>query len=335
MRRFPTNYSFLVPIMREIKNEPILTDMFDEASSFTPPNNSFYFFAHSHEYRSHHISSWRAKTTNVTFFEIVEEQPHSFKLLGDDHVIFLRGNGLSNLLSPYPAGTVVYIDITGLTHSVWASLLRAALNAKFDVRVIYVEPQKYKRSTAPVEGEIYDLSTKINGITPLPGYTLLSPQTFNEFDFVPLLGFEGARLRHVTEKVQPAADRIIPIVGSPGFKPWYVFETYLGNRSSLTEEGMWQRVRYAPANCPFSCYYLLTEIAENTSSRLIKVALTGTKPHALGAVLFALTKVKPEVELIYDHPIRKDGRSEGSDRLLVYYVSSIIPALNTRTLVTR
>jgi hypothetical protein len=29
-------------------------------------------------------------------------------------------------------------------------------------------------------------------------------------------------------------------------------------------------------------------------------------------------------ELIYDHPIRKPGRTEGHDRLLVYYVSSFL-----------
>ncbi len=55
---------------------------------------------------------------------------------------------------------------------------------------------------------------------------------------------------------------------------------------------------------------------------LLKVAMIGTKPHALGAVMFALTS-SDRIELIYDNPIRKDGRTDGSDRLLVYHVGAI------------
>ena len=54
----------------------------------------------------------------------------------------------------------------------------------------------------------------------------------------------------------------------------------------------------------------------------MKIAMVGTKPHALGAVLFALTN-PARAELIYDHPIRKPGRTGGSDRLLVYHVGAI------------
>jgi hypothetical protein len=52
--------------------------------------------------------------------------------------------------------------------------------------------------------------------------------------------------------------------------------------------------------------------------------LIGTKPHALGAVLFSLMSGCP-TELVYDHPIRKPGRTDGTERLLVYHVSAIIP----------
>ena len=41
-------------------------------------------------------------------------------------------------------------------------------------------------------------------------------------------------------------------------------------------------------------------------------------------IMFSLNH--PEVEIIYDHPIRKRGRSEGTSRLHVYHISSIVKA---------
>ncbi|MBJ7547488.1 hypothetical protein JHC42_11630, partial [Pseudomonas sp. OA3] len=213
-------------------------------------------------------------------------------------------------------------DITGLTHSVWAGILKSAILAKLEVLVVYVEPDVYSRSSAPVEGQIYDLSASIQGISPLPGFATLSSRNSDLFTFVPLLGFEGPRLRYIVEQIQPGYEFITPIVGSPGFKPWYVFETYIGNKGTLTETSAWQAVRYAPANCPFSCYYLLEEISRDNQDRALKIALIGTKPHALGAVLFTLTSTT-SVELVHDHPIRKAGRTGGTARLLVYHVSAL------------
>jgi hypothetical protein len=54
----------------------------------------------------------------------------------------------------------------------------------------------------------------------------------------------------------------------------------------------------------------------------LQIAPIGTKPHALGAVLFCLSRPR-SVELVYDHPIRKLGRTTGASRLLVYDVSSL------------
>ena len=52
---------------------------------------------------------------------------------------------------------------------------------------------------------------------------------------------------------------------------------------------------------------------------VLKVAAIGTKPHSIGAVLQAIAH--PErIELVYDHPIRKAGRTEGEYRTLLYHV---------------
>lgn len=326
--------------MRETKNEPILTDTYASVADFVPAADSIYIYGQNLEERSEHLGHWRGGSDRVRFFEIDQETQSEFHIVGSDQVYSLRSSSsLASLWSVFGQTTRVYIDITGLSHPVWASLLRSAVAASLEVLVVYVEPGKYARSTAPVEGQIYDLSSRIAGIAPLPGFAVLSQRATNDFVFVPLLGFEGTRLRHLIEQVQPGYDRIYPVIGSPGFKPWYVFETYLGNKAALMETAAWQSARYASGNCPFSCFFLLEEIAQLYPSSALKIALVGTKPHALGAVLFSLVNSTP-TELVYDHPVRKPGRTDGTDKLLVYHVSPILrasknPPLSTNQKSTR
>lgn len=313
--------------MREIRNEPILTQTFETTAGFRPADGSLYVYGQGQgEERSQHLTAWQTQALNVQFLRVHEEGIHSFKVVGRDDLILLRSNQVRDFFLRNPRPSMVYIDITGLTHPVWAGLLRGAFLAGVPTKVVYVEPDKYSRSSAPLDGQIYDLSARIAGIAPIPGYAVFRRDLSSESVFVPLLGFEGPRLRHIIEEVQPAADKIIPVVGSPGFKPWYVFETYKGNKAALLEEGVWQAIRYAPADCPFSCFYLLASIAREYPQSYLKIAPIGTKPHALGAVMFALTQ-KDRTELVYDHPIRKPGRTEGASQLHVYNVSSIAQSL--------
>ncbi|MDY7540123.1 hypothetical protein QN372_06035 [Undibacterium sp. RTI2.1] len=149
--------------------------------------------------------------------------------------------------------------------------------------------------------------------------------------FACLLGFEGTRLKHIIENIEPNYEDIIPIIGVPGFKPWYLFDTFLGNRTTLSENSIWQRVLYAPAHCPFSCFYTLADLHEEFPDRAMKIAMVGTKPHALGSVMFHLANFCA-TELVYDHPIRKHGRTDGTERLHVYHVSAILKLTNQEIL---
>jgi hypothetical protein len=307
--------------MRDMKREPILTDTFESVTLFKPVAGSVYVYRVSSEDRSNHAAQWRQTCSDVQFIEVTTETVAGFEVAGITEGFLLRSAvSLEKLLAPLGTGRVLYVDITGLSHPTWAALIRAAITARMEVRVIYVEPNRYKRNAAPLEGQIYDLSARIAGIAPMPGFATIA--TSDDSLFVPLLGFEGARFRHVIEQVQPSHERIVPVVGIPGFKPWYVFETYMGNRAALEETGAWEQVQYVPANCPFSCFYLLQKLAQRNPISILKVAMIGTKPHALGAVMFALTSPN-RIELIYDNPIRKEGRTDGLDRLLVYHVGAI------------
>jgi hypothetical protein len=217
--------------------------------------------------------------------------------------------------------SVIYVDITGLSHHIWAPLVKSALNQGYDVKVVYVEPHSYSKAALSNPAQPYDLSARIRGIAPLPGFASLLDDSADGA-FVPLLGFEGARLAFMMEQVQPHHDHIYPVIGLPGFRAHYVYETYFGNCRPLSASGAHERTEYVAADCPFSVMRLLARISAKHPSLALRVALIGTKPHALGAVLYKLYH-RRDTELIYDHPIRGANRSTGSDRLHVYHTVSI------------
>lgn len=137
-----------------------------------------------------------------------------------------------------------------------------------------------------------------------------------------MLGFEGARVSYLISQLEPPGGKIIPVVGVPGFRPEYPFATYLGNRTPLMLTQAWKQVRFATANCPFDLYYVLQDIANDFPGHVLKIAPVGTKPHAIGGVLYAIANPS-SVELVYDHPIRKAKRTEGTARLLAYHISAL------------
>ncbi|SFU92926.1 hypothetical protein SAMN05216350_108196 [Polaromonas sp. YR568] len=310
--------------MKNIRDTPVLTDTYAKVQDFRPQSNSTYLFGQTSEERSGHISTWETDAPTAVLNRIISEDRETFSTANTQNSYSLRSDSdLARFWSIEAPSEVVYLDITGLPHSIWAALLRSGLALSKELIVTYAEPSNYRRSAAPVEGQIYDLSASVSGISPLPGYAVLSERFDSDFILVALLGFEGARLSFMLEHVQPGTDRIIPVIGCPGFKPWYIFEAYVGNKRVLIDTQAWHEALYAPGNCPFSVFYLLDEISKTRSETAMKVALVGTKPHSLGAVLFALATENP-VELIYDHPIRAEKRTDGTERLLAYHVSKLV-----------
>lgn len=308
--------------MRAINKKPIFSETYPSVTSFLPDNDSCYIHGESVEERSAHVANWRHNAPGTRYYNIISQDQYSFtvEVLGNVTSYALRSTRqLSEFIGGLPHRKI-YLDITGLSHNTWAPLLKHLLNTHHDLKVVYVEPFDYRPSLAPTEGEIFDLSEKIEGIAPIPGFISLAGADDDNHCFVPLIGFEGARFSHMLEQVQPPGDKIVPVIGVPGFKPEYPYNTYLGNKIALLSSQSYRQVRFATANCPFSAYYVLEEIGNEYAGARIKVAPIGTKPHALGAILFALRW--SSVEIIYDHPIRKPKRTEGSANLHVYYVST-------------
>ncbi len=309
--------------MDSIVKRPLFTRTFEDVKDFTPPNDAGYIYGIFEE-RSLHVQSLLASATGVKFVELAEIT--SFEVstsLSGVPKLTLRNRDDFDALFGSLGCTTVYIDITGLAHHIWAPLIRTALDFRLTVRAVYVEPADYHYSHFPRQGEIFDLSERIDGIAPIPLFaTLISPAE-KEVCFVPLLGFEGTRFAYMIEQIEPPGQKIIPVIGVPGFRAEYPFHTYLGNSPKLAETGAWKNARYAKANCPFSLFYVLGDILGHFPEEHVKVAPIGTKPHALGAVLKCIHSKRP-IELVYDHPKRKRQRTSGAFHCLVYEISEFM-----------
>ena len=318
-------------------DKPILTSLFNGWGSFELAPGSTYIHGTSVEERSIHPAAWEEAANDVTFvrFSSLENTPSrdfsscTAEMDGVARTLHLRGGDQLRAFFLNIKSKIVYLDITGLPHHVWAPLLRAAVGTPKQVSAVYVEPRSYTFSPTPTEAEIFDLSEAIHGILPLPGFGVLSePEDEELVLFMPFLGFEGHRLAYVLEQVQPPGRNIVPIIGVPGFMPEFPFHTYLGNRNILAHKNLHTQIRHIMANSAFDAFYLLQEIAADCPQHILKIAPIGTKPHALGAVLFTLWTER-SVEIIYDHPIRKPNRTIGSANILVYEIDRLLASSST------
>lgn len=307
-------------------DKPIFTTILQNVERLRPQPRSLYITGTSVEDRSHHTEGWRSLCQDVKFAQFdssVDSSDRSkmtFLINKNQKTILSRSTTSVTRFLSTEQYSAYYLDITGLPHHVWAPLLRGLMCRPEKVFCIYVEPGDYRLSETPTEATIFDLSEKIEGIKPLPGFASLPAATERDALFVPLLGFEGARFAYMLENVQPKRDDIMPIIGVPGFRPEYPFYTYVGNRIKLQETRSWENVRFVAANCPFSLYNLLIDISNKSKFQRMVIAVIGTKPHALGAVLYYLCH-PTTTELLYDHPVRKEQRTHGASRVCVYDLS--------------
>lgn len=211
----------------------------------------------------------------------------------------------------------VCIDVSGLSHSTWAPLLKTAMIYSESVRVMYFEPDAYRYHKSPSSVSPFDLSSAFTGVQPIPGFAnLRGPKDGAPTIFVPFLGFEGSRSRQVAMTLDPVP-KVVPVLGLPGFKLQYPQWALSCNQEFLEENSAQPQLRYASANNPFEAYEVLSEIRRDNPNSYLYVAPIGTKPHAIGAILFALDNSE-DTEIMFDHPVKIAGRSTGVGTVNIY-----------------
>ena len=158
----------------KLHDKPLFTREFADSGAFRPNQESAYIYRVSKETRSEFAEGLQDRSRGVRFVRVVEEDRYRFE---SDHsackVVNLRNErSVTTFLNSLPEREI-YLDITGLAHPTWAALVRVALRQEKLLRVVYVEPRRYRKTAAPRMGEIYDLSEKIEGIAPLPLFPTL------------------------------------------------------------------------------------------------------------------------------------------------------------------
>lgn len=294
--------------------------VFTSRSEIEVPEGALFVYGRSEE-RSVVDTNWLSKFHLPNIFEVVHTDDISTAIVPkiSSNPLSLRDRqSLNRWFMPYK-DKILFLDITGLAHHVWMPLLRVALEENIVVQCIYTEPATYRLNKNPRPGEFYDLSEEIRGLYPIPTFSRLPSRRQQPSLLVASLGFEGVRFKYIVEKMEPNDQDLIPVVGVPGFEITYPFESFEGNASVLSSTRAWQRLEYVDASCPFAMLAKLELIHQKNPERGLQVATIGTKPHALGAMLFALKH--SNCELLFDHPKKRQSRTAGSSRIHVYDLS--------------
>lgn len=299
-----------------INKDYLYTKKWNDLSAVVLEPNAFYLYAQDPEDRSRHCSSNLSINNVDAIFEEIS-------INDDDQMVISSNNSIVPLSSTDEIGRffsfytfrVLYLDVTGMCCRLIAPLMKYAIENNIEIRIVYSEPKEYLLPEFQNEGLYKDLSESIAGVNPLPGFIRIVPFK-DEPLFVTLLGFEGGRFSYLVTNKQPSYDKILPVVGIPGYKMYYPFEAFWGNRNALKTTKAYERVVYAEANSIVDSYLTLEKISYDKREPNMIVAPIGTKPHAIGAILYAI-KNPDRVELLYDNPKRSLHRTEGVGHILV------------------
>ena len=299
-----------------INKDYLYTKKWKDLSAVVLEPNAFYLYAQDPEDRSRHCSSnLSINNVDAIFEEISINDNDQMVISSNNSIVPLSSTDEIGRFFSFYTFRVLYLDVTGMCCRLIAPLMKYAIENNIEIRIVYSEPKEYLLSEFQKEGLYKDLSESIAGVNPLPGFIRIVPFK-DEPPFVTLLGFEGGRFSYLVTNKQPSYDKILPVVGIPGYKIYYPFEAFWGNRNALKTTKAYERVVYAEANSIVDSYLTLKKISYDKREPNMIVAPIGTKPHAIGAILYAI-KNPDRVELLYDNPKRSLHRTEGVGHILV------------------
>ena len=240
-----------------------------------------------------------------------------YNLVHDGYLV----RDLENYLRHLPiSGKNICIEITGIQHQVLFFLTKVLLQKVKPARffAVYTEPEIYDKS---IVNDSYQLTEEFLGLRALPGFARLTEEASKGI-LTAFLGFEGNRFLSIYDSVQPATGRAIPIVGFPAFAPGWKAVALAANKKELEETQAIDEICFCDASSPFAAYKVLEETHKRFYNRQLIIAPLGTRPNALGSVLYILKH--PGCALIYDHPKEKKYRSIGTRKCHVYHVSRFL-----------
>jgi hypothetical protein len=212
-----------------------------------------------------------------------------------------------------PAGRIL-IDATSLQVPELLHLLRMLSEVRRPFDILYAQPTQYtKDEKKPQIDEVsqFDLSDDGTGAEFLPPHIAYG---LNSTMFV-CLGFEGHRFGALMNSESFSSNSIIGLIGVPPFSVGMENKALSSNYTYMSDSMMGNDSSFivAAANDPLYTYNLIEKSFKSCeyTNRSFCIAPIGTKPAALGAILFAINN--PKAGLVYDYVRKKKGRTSGTE----------------------
>ena len=175
------------------------------------------------------------------------------------------------------------------------------------ISLLYVEPKSYRvySRSQVLHRRDFELSEEVADFTGIPGKAFMIKLAEPRVVF--LVGYEGQRLERALEQTDIKPSDCSVLFGVPAFQPGWEVDSYANNIKVIKERHI-RELLYTGAQNPTGAYAVLERLRASCDpgQRMI-VSPIGTKPHGIGAALFACEH--EEVGLLYDNPVRKQGRS--------------------------
>lgn len=296
------------------------------------PSDSFVIYSESEADDRANVSFWKQQCDqmNPNSFAVVldriNEDSGTYNVSFGNRRFKTSAFDLKDLVDIVPSNVNMVLDISGVDQTFWAGCMVEFKDRVSALYFIYTEPGSYKfaiRSTEERDFEtgLFDLSDRSRGVSPLPRFANLhGPELYEGRSvFVPLLGFEGRRALNVLSGLDPTPPQIVPIVGVPGYQLEFPTYSVTCNAAFFSDTRSASKIRYAPANDPFEVRNVLRTIGQEFPDTYMYVAPIGTRPHTVGALMFA-DEERKRAEILFDHPIRKSQSRRGMGSAHMYRI---------------
>lgn len=231
----------------------------------------------------------------------------------DDFPTFIRSKNYSE--------NEILIDCTSVNVPELLLLLGALYES--DVKqfsALYVEPKHYSQLLKLEIGSErkFELSNAYLGYKGIPGYLL----SLDSGDYVAFCcGYEPERIMNAFDYESIGSKYATLIFGMPPFNAGWDMNAYENHISFIDSQSI-RNVSYCGSTNPLAIIKKLDEMYQALrEEEKLFVAPLGTKPMSLGACLFVVvSNDKERVALLFDHPVKKLGRSEDIGKWHLYNI---------------
>ncbi len=192
-------------------------------------------------------------------------------------------------------------------------------NKAFDI--LYLEPKDYAVfNKSFIEKRNFELSCGIEGYIGIPGQSLAFERNDRAVFFC---GYEAERLDRTFEELDIIGKNVQLVFGTPPFSVGWDMNSYSNHISVIEKQNINRLFYYCAAANPLAVCekleYFYNALGEGDRLFIIPI---GTKPMAIGACIYKVSKNDNiKLSILYDHPIKKTGRSAEISKWNLYNVT--------------